>query len=377
MPYIRLSFFYFAYFSLLGATVPFLPLFFDHLGFTSVQIGELLAIPMLMRCFAPNLWGWLGDKTGKRLQIVRIGAVLTLLCFSIIFLGDSYAWLALVMAGHAFFWHAVLPQFEVITLGHLREQAARYSQVRLWGSIGFIITVIGLGWLFERISIAWYPYLVVGVMLAIIFGSWLVPDSAPATDGNEHHGSFWARLKQPALLVFFAGSMLMQFSHGPYYSFISLYLEQLGYARSVVGWIWALGVVAEVLLFIVMAKVLARFSVRQVLITSLLLASLRWLVLGQLADVWPVLLLAQLLHAATFGSFHAASIHFIRHNFGANQQSQAQAFNATVWGIGGAAGAWYSGHAWESLGPGWTFGLVALATLLAASIHWRWLPREG
>jgi len=140
LPYWRLSGFYLFYFALLGATAPFLALYFHHLGFSSARIGELVAIPMLMRCVAPNLWGWLGDYTGKRLLIVRLGAFCTLLGFSLIFISKSYAWLALVMALHAFFWHAVLPQFEVITFAHLREQPERYSQVRLWGSIGFILT---------------------------------------------------------------------------------------------------------------------------------------------------------------------------------------------------------------------------------------------
>ena len=145
VPYWRLSSFYLFYFALLGATAPFLALYFDHLGFSSARIGELVAIPMLMRCVAPNLWGWLGDRSGRRLVIVRFGAVCTLLSFCLIFIDKSYAWLALVMALHAFFWHAVLPQFEVITLSHLREQPARYGQVRLWGSIGFILAVVALG----------------------------------------------------------------------------------------------------------------------------------------------------------------------------------------------------------------------------------------
>ncbi|HCH77155.1 MAG TPA: MFS transporter, partial [Pseudomonas sp.] len=145
LPYWRLSGFYFFYFGLLGSTAPFLGLYFDHLGFSPERIGELIAIPMLMRCVAPNLWGWLGDATGRRLEIVRLGALCTLLSFGLIFFDKSFAWLALVMALHAFFWHAVLPQFEVITLAHLHEQTERYSQVRLWGSIGFIFAVVGLG----------------------------------------------------------------------------------------------------------------------------------------------------------------------------------------------------------------------------------------
>ncbi|HEY0289647.1 MAG TPA: MFS transporter, partial [Pseudomonas sp.] len=144
LPYWRLSSFYLFYFALLGATAPFLALYFDHLGFSSARIGELVAIPMLMRCVAPNIWGWLGDYTGRRLAIVRLGAVCTLAAFSLILVDKSYAWLAMVMALHAFFWHAVLPQFEVITLAHLRGQISRYSQIRLWGSIGFILTVVAL-----------------------------------------------------------------------------------------------------------------------------------------------------------------------------------------------------------------------------------------
>jgi len=117
LPYWRLSGFYFFYFALLGATAPFLALYFDHLGFDAERIGELIAIPMLMRCVAPNLWGWLGDRSGRRLEIVRLGALCTLASFGLIFLDKSFAWLALVMALHAFFWHAVLPQFEVLQPG--------------------------------------------------------------------------------------------------------------------------------------------------------------------------------------------------------------------------------------------------------------------
>jgi PPP family 3-phenylpropionic acid transporter len=62
------------------------------------RIGELVAIPMLMRCVAPNIWGWLGDYTGRRLAIVRFGAVCTLLTFSLILVSKTYAWLAMVMA---------------------------------------------------------------------------------------------------------------------------------------------------------------------------------------------------------------------------------------------------------------------------------------
>ncbi|MFG3453359.1 MFS transporter [Stutzerimonas stutzeri] len=369
LPYWRLSGFYLFYFALLGSTAPFLGLYFDHLGFSAERIGELVAIPMLMRCLAPNLWGWLGDATGQRLLIVRIGALCTLLSFSLIFYSKSYAWLALVMALHAFFWHAVLPQFEVITLAHLREQAPRYSQIRLWGSIGFIFAVVGLGALMERLGLGIYPVAVMAVMTGIVFSSAWVPNATPELrpelDGN---GGFLRQLRQPGVFAFFICVGLMQASHGPYYTFFSIHLEALGYGRGTIGLLWALGVVAEILLFLVMAPLLARFSLRQVLVASFMLAAIRWLILGTLADHLAVLLIAQLMHAATFGSFHAAAIHFVQRSFGHRQQGQGQALYATLAGVGGALGALYSGYSWASLGPLWTFAIASLAALVAAVI---------
>ena len=369
LPYWRLSGFYFFYFALLGSAAPFLGLYFDHLGFSAARIGELVAIPMLMRCVAPNLWGWLGDATGQRLMIVRLGAVCTLLSFGLIFYGKSYAWLALVMALHAFFWHAVLPQFEVITLAHLREQASRYSQIRLWGSIGFIVAVVGLGALFERLGLDVYPVAVMAVMVGIVISSIWVPDAVPEQRPElDGQGGFLRQLCRPGVLAFFVSVGLMQVSHGPYYTFFSIHLEALGYGRSTIGMLWALGVVAEILLFLVMAALLARFSLRQVLLASFALAAIRWLLLGTLADHLGVLLVAQLMHAATFGSFHAAAIHFVQRSFGYRQQGQGQALYATLAGIGGALGALYSGYSWASLGPLWTFAIASLAALAAAVI---------
>jgi PPP family 3-phenylpropionic acid transporter len=369
LPYWRLSGFYLCYFALLGATAPFLGLYFESLGFSPARIGELIAIPMLMRCLAPNLWGWLGDRTGRRLLIVRLGAFFTLASLSLIFISKSYPWLALVMALHAFFWHAVLPQFEVITLAHLREQAARYTQIRLWGSIGFILSVVGLGALFERYSLALYPWLLWAIVASIALSSCWVPDAQPQVSLRDTPISgFVAQLRQPGVLAFYLCVALMQLSHGPYYTFISIHLERLGYSRGMIGWLWALGVLAEVVVFMLIPRLLQRISLKQMLVVSFLLASVRWLLLGFFAEQLSVLLFAQLLHAATFGSFHAAAILFVQRSFGAHQQGQGQALYAALTGVGGAVGALYAGYSWNALGANWTFALASLAALAAAVI---------
>lgn len=376
LPYWRLSGFYFAYFALLGGVAPFLALYFHHLGYSAARIGELVAIPMLMRCLAPNLWGWLGDVTGKRLLIVRLGALFTALAFTGIFYRQDYLWLAMIMALHSFFWHAVLPQFEAITLSHLGAQSARYSLVRLWGSVGFIATVVGLGLVLQVLSLDVYPIAMLGIMLGIFLCSLTVPAAPVAQSQGKALSAegFLRLLRRPGVLAFFLCAGLMQFSHGPYYTFLTLHLEALGYSRGLIGLLWALGVVAEILLFLVMAKVLARFTLKQLLVSSLLLAALRWLLLGTLADFLGALLFAQLLHAATFGCFHVAAIHFIQRSFNERLQGQGQALYATVSGMGGALGALYAGYSWNTLGAFWTFAIGGLAALLAAIIVLRRLP---
>ena len=330
-----------------------------------------------MRCISPNLWGWLGDRSGKRLAIVRFGAFCTLLSFVLILFGKSYAWLALIMALYAFFWHAVLPQFEVLTLAHLGEQTARYSEVRLWGSVGFIVAVVGLGELFERVSLEVFPWVLIGIISCIFISSWWIPNAQlSAARDNPLSGGFLRQLRQPGVLAFFVVVGLMQLSHGPYYTFITLYLESLGYSRGVIGWLWAVGVVAEILVFLLMARLLRHVSLRQVLITSLLLAVLRWILLGTLAENGFWLLLAQLLHAATFGSFHAVSILLVRESFNARQQGQGQALYAAVSGVGGGLGALYAGYSWSGLGPTLTFSIASLVALLGSYIVYRYLPKR-
>lgn len=372
LPYWRLSGFYFFYFALLGATAPFLALYFDHLGFSAARIGELIAIPMLMRCIAPNLWAWLADRTQKRLVIVRFGAICTMLSFTLIFIGKSFAWLALIMVLHAFFWHAILAQFEVITLAHLDTQSERYSQLRLWGSVGFMLVVIGFGYLFDQVGLAYYPWAILAVMGGIILSSFWVPaqpaNRTETTVIRGHAAAEKHKTQTLAIIIFLVSVTLMQLSHGPYYTFLTLHLIDLGYSPAVIGWLWGLGVVAEISLFVIMPWLLRQLRLKQIILISLLLAALRWWLLGFYADSGLMLLFIQVLHAATFGSFHVAGIHFVQRYFAANKQGQGQGLYVSFSGVGGALGALYAGYTWQTLGSSFTFALASGAALLAALI---------
>ncbi|MCG8427044.1 MAG: MFS transporter [Chromatiales bacterium] len=373
MPYWRLSAFYLFYFGALGALIPYWSLYLKDLGFNALQIGQLMAIPMATKFVAPYVWGWLGDHLGQRMSIVRIGSLLTTLIFVGVFWLTGFWELGLVMVLFSFFWNAVLPQFEAVTLCYLGKQVEHYARIRVWGSIGFIVVVALLGIAVD----AQGAQVVLPVLLAFYGAIWLsslvIKDPAVEPHSVEQP-AISSILKLPAVIAFFVVCFLLQAGHGAYYAFYSIHMEAVGYSKTLIGQLWALGVIAEVLIFLVMHHLLRRFGARNVLIASLLLAALRWLLIGEFADSLWIMLFAQTLHAATFGTFHAAAIHLVHHYFTGRHQGRGQAlYSSLSFGLGGAMGSLASGYLWDSAGPMVTYSLAALVSLLAVVIAWRWV----
>lgn len=378
--YTRLSGFYFFYFALLGAMVPYWSLYLKSFEFSAQTIGTLMALLHFSRIIAPNLWGWLADRSGRRVEIVRFGALMTCIMFVAIFWQDGALGIGLVMLSFSFFWNAVLPQFEVITLSRLGERRNRYSQIRVWGSIGFIVAVAGIGALLDWISISWLPWLMLLLMLLIWINTLLIPvNEQPAHTPIDTHrqGGFLHQLMRPQVIAFFAICFLVQFGHGAYYTFYSVLLDDIGYSRTEIGLLWALGVVAEVVVFIYMHRLLQRWGIRRIMLVSLGLCVLRWLLIGALAEHLWLMLLAQILHAATFGALHAVGIALVHHYFSERTQGQGQAlFSSIGFGLGGAIGAFCSGLLWDDFGALTTFALSAAASFVAIVLALIWIWPE-
>ncbi|HEC59696.1 MAG TPA: MFS transporter [Methylophaga sp.] len=373
MPYWRLSGFYFFYFASLGLLLPYWGLYLQWKGFSALEIGEFTAILLVTRVIAPNIWSWIADHRGQRMKIVRLGTFMSALVFSAVLFGDSYLWMAGVMFLFSFFWNATLPQFEVTTLQHLGEHSHHYSKIRIWGSVGFIAIVVVLGVLLEHFDADIIPYTMLISLSAIWLISLSVPESSPSYLSLAHQ-PIMSIIKRREVLAFLAICFLIQLSHGPYYTFYTIYLEQHHYSRTLIGQLWALGVVAEVIVFLFMHRWLPHYGIRKVLLASLLLSSLRWLLIGLYPDSLALLLFAQLLHAASFGTFHVAAIEWVHQHFTGKNQGRGQGLYSSIgFGAGGAGGSLLSGYLWVSPGPTATFTIAAIAAGLAFIICLRWL----
>lgn len=366
IPAISLSTFYFFYFAGLGGFMPYMGLYLRQLGLTPEAIGQLLGFLMIARVIAPNFWGYLADRTGQRLMLVRLGALLLMLFCVGLFFSAGFWPLAFVLLGYSFSQSAIQAQFEAVTIAHLGVHREQYSRIRLWGSVGFIVTGGLLGTLFDYVSVKWLPLFLLLAAAGNLAASMSVPNIATGTRANVAE-RFLDILRRPNVVAFLVVHFLLQFSHAPYYSFYSIYLEEYDYSRTAIGWLWSFAVLAEVVAFARMHHWLPRFGEKKVMMVSVLVSALRWVIIGIGVESPVLIWSAQLLHAASFAIFHAAAIGFIFREFGEGHQGQGQGIYAMLWGVGVALGSWGAGFIWEYHAAS-AFYMAALACVIAALV---------
>lgn len=378
VPYWRLSAYYFFYFAFIGAFSPYFTLYLKSLAFSAWDIGVLMSLMQVMRLLAPNLWGWLADRLGTKTPIVRGAALMSMVGFSCFFFTDSFAGFFIGMALMAFFWSASLPLVEALTFSHLGTQANRYGSIRLWGSVGFVVAVLGLGWLLDRMPLATTLWVSLGILGGILACALVLPDKREARHETDRLpiGDILRRREVKAL---FAACFFMAASHGALYVFYSIYLVEHGYSTTMVGFLWTLGVLAEILVFLYLPRLLHLFHLRTILLFSFFCAIARFLMIGWGVEWLPVVLFAQLLHAATFGAYHAASVAAINSWFAGRHQARGQALYGSIsFGAGGMMGGMLSGWLWDSLGAELTYSLSAVFALVGMIILWRgWRAPEA
>lgn len=377
LPYWRLSGYYFFYFAFIGAFSPYFGLYLQSLAFSAWDIGLLMSQMQLMRLVGPNLWGWLTDRFGWRLAIVRLAGGIGLAGFTAFFWLDRLAGMLLAMAVLAFFWSAALPLVETLTFDHLREERGRYSRIRLWGSIGFIVAVMATGALIDAtspLSVLWMCW---SILLGILLNAMVLTEATPlAHDRAEMPiGNILRQGKVKALM---AACFAMSAAHGAFYVFYSIHLDAHGYSKTEIGLLWSLGVVAEIVVFMLMASLARRFSLRDILLASFVAAVVRFVLMGWGVESAMLMIFVQLLHGLTFGAYHASAIAAVNQWFPGKTQGRGQAlYSSLSFGAGGLLGALISGRTWDWLGSGWTFTLSAAFALVGVLLIWHWVPSEA
>ncbi|MCU0590030.1 MAG: MFS transporter [Desulfobacterales bacterium] len=351
---------YFLYFGVMGLYLPYFNLYCYHLGFSGFHIGVLSALRSVTMVIFPMIWGALADRTKGRRPIYILCNAVSAAAGALFLLTEDFAAMALITVGYGIFYSPVISFLEAITMESLGREKKSYGRIRLWGSISFITVVLLFGKLIESFSVRL-------ILFGILAGSLLlVPISLTVPRDRPSPPVLLTRRAKALLLrrsvVFLTGGFLMLVSHGAYYGFFSIHLETLGYSSTFIGISWAVASSAEIVAMLYSEAIFSRFALERVLTASFAAAVLRWLILGSVSAP-AAILLSQLLHAMTYGTFHMASILYMDRLSPPDAKNLGQALNnALTYGLGLMAGFFINGALYKTMG---CFGLFQISAWIA------------
>jgi PPP family 3-phenylpropionic acid transporter len=359
----HLATFYLGYFGLLGVLLPYLSLYLLDIGLDPYQIGVVMAMTPLVKTVAPSIWGWAADRRGSRLALMRLACAGALATFGLLLAVRQFLWIAAVMALYAVFTSSILPLVEATAMEAVDRHRVDYGRIRLWGSVGFIVLSLGMG---PVLDVAPSVLVIYTILAMLAFNLWSVthlPDGQPTH--RPTGGGVKALLTRRPVLAFYGVCLLMQASHGAYYGFYSVYLEGLGFSRTAIGLLWAVGVGAEVTAMLFSGRLLARLGTRRLMLLALGLTVIRWGMLATGASLaW--LLPAQLLHAASFGLFHVSAVTHTHRIIPAPFRATGQSlYSSLSFGLGLTVAMYLSGYFYDAVGAPVLFAAAAVVAALA------------
>jgi PPP family 3-phenylpropionic acid transporter len=365
--------FYFWYFLFVGTNAPYLSLYLSAAGLGIAQIGLIMSMSPATRLVGPLFWGWIADRSGARVGVMRACAFLAMGAVIALWFAADHFIPVLVLATLVFFANAgQVPIGEALAHQASGGDAGRYSRMRVWGSIGFIVGVLAMAPALELTGILSLPWWLAAMMIALLAALLLMPGGAGRPRAVLPGASpIRSSLRDPALVAFFVSLFLMIDAHSAFYAFFSLFLERHGYGKPAIGALWAVGVLAEMALFYAAMPIFARFDALALLRFSMAVAVLRFaLVAVSDGSVW-LLVVSQLMHAVTFGLHHSASQALLQRWYEPGSQARAQGLFSTIgYGLGGTLGGLAASALWLGWSPEAAFGGAALAAALGwASVH--------
>lgn len=371
VPFAALSASYFAH---IGFFNPYLPLWLKDLGFGLFAISVLTSVQAATRLFAPYVWGMISDHTGERVKLLRYSATVAFVV-SLALMFHLAPW-TLGVVLFVMFTHtsSMMPMSEAAMAHLVTSQggfdAQRYGRVRLWGSVGFLVTVFAAGSWFEVFGMGHFPAWTAFTMGAVLVSVWRLPDAKENVHQHEEAIPVWPVLRQPPIYWFFISLFFHVLAHISVYVYLSLFLDELGYSKTLIGLMWAVGVIVEIAWFYTQGKWLPKWPLPTWLVICAGATVVRMAITAGGGGVLLLLVFAQLLHGLSFAAHHTVCVSILSLNFPGRLRGRGQAlFTVIGYGftgvLGGFAGGWIS----SKLGLSavyWASSAIALIAMTTA-----------
>lgn len=358
---------YFTYFFSYGIFLPFWSVWLQGEGIPPETIGILLGAGLVSRFLGSLIIAPSVKNPSHLVTALRILALLTL-AFAIGFwFGSGWAWLMIVIAGFNLFFGPLVPLTDALAATWQKQISMDYGKVRLWGSLAFVIGSALTG----KLVYVWghnaILYSLTVAVAAMLLGVLLRPNVMPKGEirSNVLPATKWKiLLSEGPVWRFLLCVTLLQGAHAGYYSFSAIYWKEAGYSAATIGYLWSLGVVAEILVFAFSNVLFRRWTARGLLLLSAISGIIRWSLMASTTELhW--LLLIQILHCGSFTVCHLAAMRFIAARRGADVIRLQSVYSGLAMGGGIAVMTVISGFLFEHIQGGvfWVMALVAVPAL--------------
>ncbi len=360
---LRYSGYYGAVFLALGIYLPFWPLWLGDRGLEAAEIGLVLALASWIKVVSTPLLGRLADRSGNvRLAIVLLAGA-SAVSFAAFWAAEGFWPLLAVQLAWAFLFHALVPLGESQAMAAVTRSGLDYGRMRLWGSLAFIVGVLGAGQVLAGRGSGPVFWMILAALGVTFLSSLALPRGGALPSAAPSATRMSALIGDRRFLLFLVAAGLLQASHAVYYGFSALHWRAAGYGADAIGWLWAEGVIAEILLFAVGGSLLRRCHPLSLLALAGVGGLVRWSVLGLTTEL-PFLIAAQALHAASFGAAHLGAMHFIARQAPPGLAATAQTVYAAVsGGLAMGLAMWLAGWLYAAEGAGAYAAMAAMSGL--------------
>jgi len=357
---------YLFYYMAAGSYIPFIYLYFERLGLTGVQIGTLAALPVLITASTSLFWSGTADALHWHQRILRISLFLSPVAVFLLSRVTTMVWLILIIIVFAFFSSPIVPLLDSFALKTAVKNDRSYGDLRLWGSVGWAISTVLIGWLIERLGILWLFYGYMAFMSFALITSFFQPrqQSVPKS-------SIWSGIKDllssKTYILFLVSVFLLVVSSSGVLTFLSIFMDSIGTKEGLIGLGWALSAVSEVPVMMLSGRVIRKIGSKGLLMIAFIMFAVRWMLLSFIhTPFWAITI--QLLHGPSFASFLVGSVTFIQERTPVGLHTTALAiFNPVTYGFGSIVGSLLGGYLLDQVGMAvlfQVFSVIAAGSLL-------------
>ena len=366
---LRVAAFYGAIFTYIGIYIPFFPPFLETRGLGAFEIGIIMALPLGVRILATPLMTWFADRSGNPRAILIAYAVGVFASAAVYLVTRDFAATVAVTFVNAIFLNPVMPMTEAIALRGVRVYALDYGRMRLAGSATFIVGNLAGGAILAATGAGFAAWLMTGAAAALVLTGLMLPQTGSEEGLAERQAGFLSSMRaaaNPLDLAVMAGLALVLSSHNLFYVFGTVHWAGQGINSATAGTLWAIGVVAEIILFAWSGAVGARLGTGGLVFLSVGCATVRWTAMvfdPPLVALYPL----QVLHGFTFGATHLAAMRFLGERSGGKGVNSLQGLYFTLTGLCGCLVNFAAGPLYETFAAG-SYAVMTVQALAGGAL---------